>query len=344
MIYRLVNLPVFMEIGENILRDFDKITRKFNLSFQKPLILTGVNSSKVVEGYHPLKGFDRYIVTENSVENAYKIKKDIYGRGYDLLIAMGGGKVIDLSKFLSAETTLPVIVIPTVLSSDSVSSPISILKINGSVKSLSSIMPLGVIIDLSIIKTSPKEHLLAGIGDLLSNLSASFDWELAHRRGYEKMDDFARMLALLPAERLLSKSNEYTGLMDVSLLQDLAEGLVLSGIAMGITGSSRPASGSEHNISHSLDRVLKLDKRLHGLQVGFATLLTLQLQGNLKLFRKLLNFYKRLEFPTMIAEIGIPEEAFLEAFKIAPTIRNRYTILNEIPYTEMVSVFQATFI
>ena len=342
MIYRLVNLPVFMEIGENILHDFDKITQKYNLSFQKPLILSGVNSSKVLNRHQSLGTFDRLIVRENSVENAYKIKKNIYGKGYDLLVAMGGGKVVDLCKFLSAETTLPVIVIPTILASDSVSSPISILQINGSLKSLSSIMPLGVLIDLSILKTSPKEHLLAGIGDLLSNLSASYDWELAHRRGYEKMDDFARMLALLPAERLLSKADEYSDLLDVNLLQDLAEGLVLSGIAMGITGSSRPASGSEHNISHSLDRVLGTNKKLHGLQVGFATLLTLQLQKNHQLFEKLLSFYQKIGFPTKINEIGIEAEAFFDAIKIAPTIRNRYTILNEVPYSEVVDVFQTT--
>lgn len=341
MIYRLVNLPVFMEIGENILHDFDKITQKHNLSFQKPLILSGVNSSKVMDRYQSFGAFDRLIIKENSVENAYKIKKSIYGKGYDLLVAMGGGKVVDLCKFLSAETALPVIVIPTILASDSVSSPISILEVNGSLKSLSSIMPLGVIIDLAIIKTSPREHLLAGIGDLLSNISASNDWELAHIKGYEKMDDFARMLALLPAERLLSKSTEYAGLFDINLLRDLAEGLVLSGIAMGITGSSRPASGSEHNISHSLDRVLKKNKKIHGLQVGFATLLTLQLQGKQYLFERVLDFYKRIEFPTKLKDLGIDEVSFLEALKIAPTIRNRYTILNEFDYEEAVNVFNS---
>lgn len=342
MIYRLVNLPVFMEIGEDILNDFHKIILKHNLSFQKPLILTGINSSQVIERYVTLKTLDYYIVRENSIENAYKIKKRIYGKGYDLLIAMGGGKVIDLSKYLSAETTLPVIVIPTVLASDSVSSPISILEINGSLKSLSSIMPLGVIIDLSIIRTSPKEHLLAGIGDLLSNLSASFDWELAHRKGFEKMDDFARMLALLPAERLLSKAEEYSSLLDINLIHDLAQGLVLSGIAMGITGSSRPASGAEHNVSHSLDRVLGSDKKLHGLQVGFSTLLTLRLHGNNQLFDKLRSFYLKIGFPTNIDNIGIDSNAFFEALKIAPSIRNRYTILNEFPYSEVLSIFKAT--
>jgi len=151
------------------------------------------------------------------------------------------------------------------------------------------------------------------------------------------MDSFSRMLAFLPAQRMLLKAGEYQSLRDTGLLVDLAEGLVLSGISMAIAGSSRPASGSEHNISHSLDRVLGQDKKLHGLQVGLATLLTLTLQGNNEQVGVLRSLYEKVGFPVTLDEIGIGCHEFEKALKIAPELRDRYTILNEIPHEKIIA-------
>lgn len=335
MISRLINIPIFLEIGKGILDEFDNILRKNNVAFTKPVIITGYKSSKVLEKFDFFKKFPRFYISSNNVETLYDLKSSMYGKGFDLIIAAGGGRIIDSGKFLSLETTLPMISVPTILSSDSVSSPISILKVNGVTRSTGTVMPTGVIIDLDIIKTSPKEYLKAGLGDLMSNLSASNDWELAFRRGYEKVDNFARMLASLPAERLLSKLDFYENERDVEFLKDLSEGLVLSGVSMGIAGSSRPASGSEHNISHSLDRILGDKKKLHGLQVGVMTLFTLQLQGNSSIVNKLAELYRKMSFPTRPQEISINTETLRKAVRISLSIRDRYTILNEFDADEL---------
>ncbi len=343
MIYRLINIPIFLEIGDGIISRFDEILKKNNVSFEKPLILSGPTSSKVLAGTEIFRKFDKKIITSNETGDLLKLKSSLYGKGYDLLIAAGGGRVIDSGKFLSVETTLPVIAIPTILASDSVSSPISILRENGKHRSLGTIMPTGVIIDLGIVKNSPEQYIKAGLGDLMSNISASFDWELAFNRGIEKMDNFSRMIALMPAEKMLSSFEKYTGLDDINFFRDLAEGLVLSGVSMGIAGSSRPASGSEHNISHSLDRILKEEKKLHGLQVGLATLLTLFLQHQEEKAQKLQKFYKKMKFPVSSAELGIECEIFKEAIELAPHIRERYTILNEVSISEAISIFETRF-
>ncbi len=340
MIYRLINIPVFLEIGEGVVDRFDDILRKNNVSFEKPLVLSGPNSSKVLEKTGIFHRFDKKIISSSETGDLLELKSSIYGKGYDLLIAAGGGRVIDSGKFLSVETTLPVIAIPTILASDSVSSPISILKENGKYRSLGTVMPTGVIIDLDIVKKSPQNYTKAGLGDLMSNISASFDWELAFKRGVEKIDNFSRLIALMPAEKILANSDVYNGPADTGFLRDLAEGLVLSGISMGIAGSSRPASGSEHNISHSLDRLLMEKRKLHGLQVGFATLLTLILQDQREKAKKLLGFYKRMKFPVNPLELGIDCETLKRAIEIAPRIRERYTILNETPEEKRISVLE----
>ena len=341
MIYRTINIPVFLEIGEGILEDFDGILKKHNLSFSRPLILTGEKSSKVLAGFDFFNRFEKLFIRENDLETLLGIKSAIYGKGYDVLIACGGGRVIDSGKFLSLETSLPLVAIPTILSSDSVSSPISILKDNHGTRSMGTVMPMGVLIDVQIIRTSPEIYLKAGLGDLMSNLSSAYDWELAHKRGFERIDNFSRMLALLPAQRILLKTDGYKGLKDEELLADLAEGLVLSGISMAIAGSSRPASGSEHNISHSLDRILGQQKKLHGLQVGLATILTLILQGNSEQADVLSQLYQKTGFPLNLKELEISCEDFEKALEIAPGLRDRYTVLNEIPIEELKEVARA---
>ena len=177
--------------------------------------------------------------------------------------------------------------VPTLLSNDGIASPISILRINNDYKSLGTTMPVAVIVDTEIIRNSPKKYLLAGLGDLVSNISASYDWVLAHNRIREKIDNFSRILAYTPAINLLNNFETYSSVKDERFIKDLAYRLILSGIAMNIAHSSRPASGSEHNISHALDKILKENRKLHGLQVGYATILTTYLQKQFKYYNNL---------------------------------------------------------
>ncbi|UCG92033.1 MAG: iron-containing alcohol dehydrogenase, partial [candidate division WOR-3 bacterium] len=107
----------------------------------------------------------------------------------------------------------------------------------------------------------------------------------------------------------------------------LSEGLILSGIAMGIAGNSRPASGAEHLISHGLDTILK-NRGLHGVQSGIATIFSLGLRGS-DGWRDIKDFYKKLNLPQKPEDIGVSKDIFLEAVKIAPSTRTgRFTILD----------------
>ena len=106
----------------------------------------------------------------------------------------------------------------------------------------------------------------------------------------------------------------------------LGSALMLNGIAMEICGSSRPASGSEHLISHALDLV-SARPRLHGLQVGVATYIVskLQQQGTERIAQVLdaAGFWRGIE------EDPFSRREWLEAVKLAPTMKeDYYTILS----------------
>ncbi len=107
----------------------------------------------------------------------------------------------------------------------------------------------------------------------------------------------------------------------------MVKALVSSGVAMSIAGSSRPASGAEHLISHQLDRMAP-GKALHGHQVGVASIMTEFLHsgqnGQWTAIREALD---SLDAPTTAAELGIDDEELIAAMTTAHEIRDRYTIL-----------------
>ena len=98
-------------------------------------------------------------------------------------------------------------------------------------------------------------------------------------------------------------------------------------MAMSIYGSSRPASGGEHLISHALDRISG-SRALHGEQCGVATIFTMCLhEGDWKEIKKIL---ASVGAPTTIQQLGASEEEFIRAVQLAPTLRpDRLTILHQ---------------
>ena len=148
---------------------------------------------------------------------------------------------------------------------------------------------------------------------------------LAQSRGKDKVDGFAKTLSLMAGETLLNLPHIDPD--DLRFLEDFVSGLVLSGIAMGVAGSSRPASGAEHEFSHALDRVLD-EPRIHGEQVALGTLLVSALRG--KDLERVRRFLQQVGAPTTAHALNIPDEKIIEALVLAPDVRpERYTLFNE---------------
>ena len=191
-------------------------------------------------------------------------------------------------------------------------------------------MPFGVIIDTGVCLNAPRVLTLSGVGDLVAKFTAVRDWKLAFHAIAEPVDDFAALLSDGSIRSLLSHH-----VLDLDGIQLLATALMLNGIAMQICGSSRPASGSEHLISHALDAT-SARPRLHGLQVGVATYLVSILQGMHT--EQISRLFDATGFWTAIAEDPFSRAEWLEAVRVAPTLKqNYYTVLstrNVVPEVE----------
>jgi glycerol-1-phosphate dehydrogenase [NAD(P)+] len=210
--------------------------------------------------------------------------------------------------------------VPTSLSNDGFCSPQSSITFDDRRRTLPSAVPFGVILDTAVCLNAPEILWHSGVGDLVSKFTAVTDWKLAFHATGTPVDDFAALLSDASVYQFLGRPER-----DLEGMTLLGSALLLNGISMSICGSSRPASGSEHLISHALDSVSKRP-HLHGLQVGVATYLVSPLQGQNS------NASPVSSTPPVSGDSSqaIPRRAeWLEAARLAPAIKSDfYTILS----------------
>jgi glycerol-1-phosphate dehydrogenase [NAD(P)+] len=190
-----------------------------------------------------LDAAELFRIPDGSHAAAVSLGKRLRAGQYEAVAGIGGGKTIDVTKFAANMAGIPMVSVPTSLAHDGICSPVATLEHESGKGSYGVVMPVAVIVDPDRIRLAPDPLATAGIGDVVSNLSAMADWELAAADTGEQVDGLAAAMARSAAHAVLrqpgpARSDEF--------LTVLAEALVLSGIAMSVAGSSRPASGGDH--------------------------------------------------------------------------------------------------
>ena len=260
------------------------------------------------------------------LDQAATLAGTIIEEGVTVAVAVGGGRVIDTVKLAAARTGIDFISVPTTISNDGISSPVaSLASKDGTRASHAARMPSGIVVDVAAVGSAPRATLTAGVGDLASNLTACLDWRLADSEGHDKYDAFAAIIAESAARPTLDLEE----LDSTESHEVVAQGLLLSGLAMATAGTSRPCSGAEHLFSHSLDFSLGSRAALHGHQVALGSLMAATAHSS-SLHRALRALYVRLGMPTTPEQLGITRAEAVRAVIDAPSVRpDRWTILSE---------------
>jgi len=240
----------------------------------------------------------------------------IADRDPDYVVGVGGGRVVDVAKVAAAKAGIDFVSVPTQASSDGICSPVAVMVDAAEhPRSVAARIPVAIIVDMTVVSSAPEITWRSGLGDLVSNLSAVKDWRLAHKLTGEPYDDFACLVSEAAA---LSVIDAGVSLADPLFREKLIRGLILSGIAMEMAGSSRPASGGEHLISHALDTILPRP-RPHGLQVAFGTIAADLLRGDD--VTRLVGYYRSVGLPVKPEDLGIDIETLGLAIRRGPEQR-----------------------
>jgi glycerol-1-phosphate dehydrogenase [NAD(P)+] len=261
---------------------------------------------------------------------AAKLGSRARAQGADVIVAIGGGRLLDVGKIAAARAGLAVVAVPTQLSHDGLCSPVAVVPDeSGKAQSVGALDPRAVYLSLPTLVQAPIESISAGIGDLLANPLALSDWKLAAERGLEEINIRAWDLSTESFETIERHLDTDPGELatEPQFHRTLANALVMSGMAMIVSGTSRPASGGEHEISHAIDH-LHEGRAMHGAQVAFGCIVSVALYGDdTDRFRERL---ARLHLPAHPRDLGFDEDATVELILEAPATRpGRFTILEE---------------
>ena len=189
-------------------------------------------------------------------------------------VAVGSGVINDLVKRACGELGLRYMVVGTAASMDGYTAYGAAITKDGMKQTLDCRAPLGCIVDSAVAAAAPREMTASGYADLIAKIPAGADWLIADLIGSEAIDPLAWRLVQGPLRDTLSNPAGCAS-GDEREVRKLCEGLVMSGFAMQAMGSSRPASGTEHQIAHYWDMEdLAFAGRpvSHGFKVGIGTL------------------------------------------------------------------------
>lgn len=268
-----------------------------------------------------------YLIKDNDITDVYNFERRIRGDNASIIVAVGGGKVGDFAKRLAYLRNIPLLLVPTIIGNDGLISPIAVLKDGDISVSMPGRMPDAVLIDIQLLKAAPTQYLRAAACDLITNLSATNDWELARSNDTSRVNHLALQMSRMAAEMILN--HPAWDIESPELLKSIIYGQMLSGVAMTIAGSSRPCSGSEHLIAHALDAKSVGMWALHGEKVGITSRFCLYLQKMTD--HRAEAFFKALNVPKIFpgCESLRPTE-IATLFSVARIMRpGRTTILDQ---------------
>ena len=189
-------------------------------------------------------------------------------------VAVGSGVINDLTKRACGELGLRYMVVGTAASMDGYTAYGAAITKDGMKQTMDCKAPLGCIVDSAVAAAAPKEMTASGYADLIAKIPAGADWIIADLIGAEAIHPLAWKLVQGPLRDTLSNPSGCAS-GDEREVRKLCEGLVMSAFAMQAMGSSRPASGTEHQVSHYWDMEdLAFEGKpvSHGFKVGIGTL------------------------------------------------------------------------
>ncbi len=329
----LIDLTRRIVIGENILgRIVDYFPEPLSRNYSKAYIVTGPHvwslHGKILREALEKHGYsiEVYQARDSHIGTAEEIADEVTRWNAGIIVGFGGGKSIDLAKYAAKICNKPFVSAPTAASHDGIASPFASLKGRKTSISFKAVEPVLLIADTSIIATSPRRLLVAGAGDLIAKFTAVLDWRLGHLLRNEYYGEYSASLALLSAKHIV-RYKDIIAKTNRQAVRVVLEALISSSVAMGIAGSTRPASGSEHLFSHALDKIAP-KPALHGEQTGVGTIMMAKLHR--LNWSKIKTVLKTIGAPVTAKELGIPEDVIIEALTIAHKIRpERYTILGD---------------
>lgn len=204
--------------------------------------------------------------------------------GKDVIpVAVGSGTINDITKLAAGRNGLPYMAVATAASMDGYTAFGASISYNDSKQTFSCPAPIAVIADINVIALAPKGMNASGYADLIAKIPSGADWLVADALGIDPINQLAWDLTQSHLRELVSDPDGISSNDPKSLIR-LTEGLIMTGLGMQVSKTSRPASGAEHQFSHLWDNqhhTFQGEAPSHGFKVGIGSLASEALYSNI---------------------------------------------------------------
>ncbi len=245
----------------------------------------------------------------------------------DYILAVGSGSINDICRMVSYRLGIGYGIVGTAPSMDGYASVVAPLLVDHRKIVYTCSIARHIIIDLNVASEAPEELLLAGVGDMIGKYIAILDWELSRRYTWEYFCGKVANMVLDATEKCIHSAEKMLE-RDTRAVKDTVDGLILSGLGIAYTGSSRPASGTEHMIGQTWE-IMSLERgerpHLHGIEVGEATFVAMEMYERL---------YEETGDKELKALIGKYIPGFRAVEQLQKTLRIPFTVRDKATYTE----------
>ena len=310
---------------EKLLKDAGKLSHTCVL--ENPCLPTNANIGKV-------------LIDAGIDDEVYDI--NAFSTNPDYILAVGSGSVNDICRMVSYRIGVEYGVVGTAPSMDGYVSVVAPLLVGRKKIVYTCSTARHIIIDLNVCSQAPYEMLLAGVGDMVGKYVAILDWQLSHKLTGEYYCEKVANMVFEATDKCVASSVRLQD-RELNTIKDTVEGLILSGLCIAYTGTSRPASGTEHMIGQTWE-VMDVEKgkvpNLHGIEVAEGTIVAIlmykrlyeetqeawlkELIGNfIPVFDSALELQKKIKIPFTVTK----KDKFVEGILRGRTFRDRYTLL-----------------
>jgi glycerol-1-phosphate dehydrogenase [NAD(P)+] len=301
-------------------------------------------AERVCEAYRILPAQRLPSVGDASEESAQVLLHSPAVRHCDVILAIGGGSVQDTAKYVAAQANKQLIVMPTLVATDGIASPVAVLHgPDGRTVSHGAVAPREVLLYWPLFEAVPTVYWQALVGDVIGNFVAVRDVR-RFAAPHESMQ--ARKTLELGCKKAEAAAQNILAFEQPDLAHKafktlLVDSAILSSSAMLESGSSQPCSGAEHLLSHAIDFLRIPPGWLHGQQVGAAVPFCLSLHDEKQLQDEVVQLYVRLGMPASLQALGPAIEQNSESIlRLAPQMRvGRRTILGQYSTNELLQRF-----
>lgn len=288
----------------------------------KPLLLASLEESGIAYSIVEFSGKVTTLEVETYTKTAVEQQVDV-------IIGVGGGKVLDITKAVGGKLDIPVVAVPTVAATCASWAAVSVLyddlgRSSGYI--LNKRSPALVLADTHVLASAPKRYLASGIGDTIVKWYETFVNINDDPDGLDIR--IATQTAKLALERLHTFALQAyetagTGEVTTAFIEAVDAVIVLAGLAGTVQGSTARAAIA-HSIHNSLTYFPQTKNTLHGEKVAFGLLTQVILEERAEEeINRLAILLHKLGLPITLKELGIDEDPSSIAVEIAKGVQLR---------------------